>query len=80
MNNTGLTDTLNKLKEQRHRAASEVAGLDKAIAALQGLTGSNGSFRWAGVKRVLSVAARRKISMAQKARWAKYRQQKTSKS
>ena len=39
--------------------------LDAALKALTGITGSNGT------RPTLSAAARRKISLAQKARWAK---------
>ena len=58
---------LKELEQERSR-------LDQAIHVIGQLVGRNG----AGViarrpKRTLSVAARRKISLAQKARWAKAR-------
>jgi hypothetical protein len=68
-----VADTLRVLKSRRIQINKELTDLDRAIAALQGLTGSsapsNGSFK----KRTLSAAARRKISAAQKIRWAKVR-------
>jgi hypothetical protein len=49
------------------KAQGEVRRLDAALAALGNLTGRSP----AGKRRTLSTAARRKISLAQKARWAK---------
>jgi len=49
--------------------------IEAAIAALRGAAqGSRGA--GSGPKRVLSVAARRRIAAAQRARWAKYKAQK----
>jgi hypothetical protein len=59
---------LKELEQERSR-------LDQAIRAIGGLVGRNG----AGArnakrpKRTLSIAARRKIAAAQRARWAKVR-------
>ena len=63
-----LAGVLKELEQERSR-------LDQAIRAIGGLVGRNG----AGArnskrpKRTMSPAARRKISLAQKARWAKTR-------
>jgi hypothetical protein len=54
------------LKKEREGAQKVVQRIDAALAALGG-TSSNGSSR-----HTLSVAARRRISLAQKARWAKH--------
>ena len=51
------------LKKELERARKEVKRFGAALAAL-GSSNSNG-------RRTLSAAARRKISLAQKARWAK---------
>jgi len=51
------------LKKELERAQKEVQRFGAALAAL-GSSNSNG-------RRTLSAAARRKISLAQKARWAK---------
>lgn len=58
------------MKRDRAQHVREIAKLDAALAAL----GSNG----AGPRRgTMSVAARKKISIAQKKRWAKTKKQKT---
>ncbi len=67
---TDLGAVLAQLKTER-------AKLDKAITALSGVvraqSGGGGSR-----KRTLSVAARRKIAAAQRARWAKVRAKKAA--
>jgi hypothetical protein len=62
-----LTGVVQQLKKERAKAQGEVNRLDAALAALGNLTGRSP----AGKRRTLSAAARRKISLAQKARWAK---------
>jgi ABC-type transporter Mla subunit MlaD len=65
MNNLGAV--LQQLKQERSR-------LDKAITALSEVTGSgNASMEGNRPKRQLSVAARKRIAAAQRARWAKVR-------
>ena len=69
-----LTGTLSQLREQRRMAQRQVEKLDEAIAAIEGLVGKSattGTTR----KRVLSAAGRRRIALAQKARWAKFKAQ-----
>ena len=64
---TNLGAVLQQLKQERVR-------LDKAIAALSEVTGSaNASMGASQPKRQLSVAARKRIAAAQRARWAKVR-------
>jgi hypothetical protein len=58
-----LGDVLKQLEQERTK-------LDKAIAALSGVVGRK-SETGRGRKRTLSVAARKKIAAAQRARWAK---------
>jgi hypothetical protein len=77
---TNIAKALARLREERRDAQHQVQKLGEAIAALEKLTrgsgitaGSGGSQR---TKRVLSAAGRRRISLAQKARWAKLRQSK----
>jgi len=75
-----LSGTLKVLKGERAKIHSDLAKLDKAITVLEELSGTlmatpNGS----GHRRTLSVAARKKIAKAQKARWAKVRQQRAAK-
>jgi hypothetical protein len=76
---TNIAKALVRLREDRRDAQNQVQKLGEAIAVLEKLTrGStitmNGSPHRA--KRVLSAAGRRRISLAQKARWAKLRQAK----
>jgi len=70
-----LSGTLSQLRDQRRRVQHQVEKLDEAIAAIEGLVGKSGGNSAAPRKRVLSAAGRRRIAMAQKARWAKFKQQ-----
>lgn len=66
---TNLGAVVQQLKQERSR-------LDKAIAALSEVTGGttlNASTEGSRPKRQLSVAARKRIAAAQRARWAKVR-------
>jgi hypothetical protein len=60
-----LSVAVGLLKQEREQARKAVERIDVALAALEG-TNSNGSTR-----HTMSAAARRKISLAQKARWEK---------
>jgi hypothetical protein len=62
-------DILAQLKAARDKAAFELGRLEAAVSALSGI-GSN-SIRATRTHRKMSASARRKISLAQKARWAK---------
>jgi hypothetical protein len=55
-----------QLKREREHTQKQLQRIDEALAAL-GSVSSNGA------SRTLSAAARRKISLAQKARWAKHK-------
>jgi hypothetical protein len=71
-----LSRTLKALKQERVRVHQDLAKLDKAIAALEGLFGSDAAMPNGNTgKRTLSAAARRKIGKAQKLRWARLKQQ-----
>jgi len=75
-----LGGTLKALKGERARVSSELAKLDNAIAALQGLSGANGvTPNGQAGKRTMSAAGRRRIAKAQKLRWAKVKQQRAAK-
>jgi hypothetical protein len=75
---TNIAQAINRLREERRDAQNQVQKLGEAISVLEKLTRTSGSTMHATpinrVKRVLSAAGRRKISLAQKARWAKIRQ------
>jgi hypothetical protein len=78
---TNIAKAIDRLREERRDAQNQVQKLGEAISVLEKLTrGSSGSTNHAGAgqrtKRVLSAAGRRRISLAQKARWAKIRQSK----
>jgi hypothetical protein len=68
-----LAPLLVQLQTERKRMQAELQQLDNAIRALSGLNRRSGAAR---PQRILSVAARRRIAAAQRARWAKVRQQK----
>ncbi len=74
---TNIAKAIVRLREERRDAQNQVQKLGEAISVLEKLTRGAGATGHAGVaraKRVLSAAGRRRISLAQKARWAKIRQ------
>jgi peptidoglycan hydrolase CwlO-like protein len=72
-----LTNALQQLREEREQAQSQVEKLDSAISVLDDLVGRNGSRSQAAARgsRVVTAAARRRMAAAQRARWAKVRQE-----
>jgi hypothetical protein len=63
------------LRKRHHALMTELAKIEHLIDAFE-----KGAKRGAGLRRnTLSAAARRKISLAQKARWAKTRRAKAAK-
>src|SRR6266478_8026383 len=64
---TNLSGVVQQLKKAQAKAQEEVKRLGAALAALGNLTSRSPVRK----RRTLSTAARRKISLAQKARWAK---------
>jgi hypothetical protein len=63
-----LSGVVQQLKKAHAEAQGEVKRLGAALAALGSLTGGSPARQ----RRTLSATARRKISLAQKARWAKW--------
>lgn len=63
---TNLSAVIAQLNAERDRVHKEVQRIDAALAALDTVTTTNGT-------RTMSAAARRRIGLAQKARWAKKR-------
>jgi hypothetical protein len=63
------------LQGRRTQIQKELVKLDKAIAVLSELSGTNSTPSQNRERRTLSAAARRKIGKAQKVRWAKLKQQ-----
>jgi len=76
---SNLENALRELREKRSQAQIEIEKLDQVISGIESLNGTGHSHKApqltplvsAHGKRTMSAAARRKISMAQKARWAK---------
>jgi hypothetical protein len=62
-----LSGVVQQLRKAHAEAQGEVKRLGATLAALGNLTGRGPTLK----QRALSAAARRKISLAQKARWAK---------
>jgi len=75
MGNLELAGIVKMLQGERVQVQEELAKLDKAIAVLRELSGTNSTPIQNGKRRTLSAAARRKIGKAQKLRWAKLKQQ-----
>jgi hypothetical protein len=77
-----LAQVVKGLRAARRRAQKEVGRFEKAIAALGKLAGNHrrqAGRNETGKRRKLTAAARKRISQAQKARWAKLRQHKEAK-
>ena len=70
-----LDKVVKSLISEQKNLQSKLSQVEAAISALRGMS-QNGRSAGARPKRVLSVAARRRIAAAQRARWAKYKQQK----
>ena len=68
---TEIGAVLGQLKQERARVAAELRQLDQAVQALSKIAGVNRS-TGRRVKRTMSVAARRRIAVAQRARWTKF--------
>ena len=79
MANLELTGTVKVLEGHRAQVHKELVKLDKAIAVLRELSGTNSTPSPSGNGHTMSAAARREIAKAQKARWAKVRQAQKAK-
>jgi len=79
MGNIEIADVLKTLQGERVHIQKNLTRLDKAIAALREVSGTNSAPTQNGKRRTLSAAARRKIAKAQKARWAKLRAERKAK-
>lgn len=76
-----LGNVLAQLREERNRTEKELSSLDEAISALGKLAADHSAPARASkprARRKLSAAARKKISLAQKARWAKIKKRKAA--
>jgi hypothetical protein len=69
-----LSGALQQLRSERKQVQLQVEKLDQAISVIESLNGS-GTFGKANQPtRVISMASRRKMARAQKARWQKARE------
>ena len=69
-----LSGIVNRLKKERDRVEQQLSGLNDALEAFAGVY--RGTAKPGRKRRKMSVAARRKIAAAQRARWAKLRRAK----
>jgi hypothetical protein len=70
---SNLENALKELREKRSQAQIEIEKLDQIIAGIESLNGTGVMHKPATQSRVISAASRRKMALAQKARWAKVR-------
>jgi len=68
-----LTNVLQHLRAEWRQAQLVVKNLDKAISVIQSLHGSEPTGKASQPTRIISSGSRRKMALAQKARWAKVR-------
>ena len=66
-----LVNALQELRTERKQAQLHVEKLDQAISVIESLNGSGTSLDTNPPKRIISAASRRKMALAQKARWAR---------
>jgi hypothetical protein len=66
-----LTNALQQLRAEQREAQLHVKKLDQAISVIESLNGSGTSRNGNQPKRFISAASRRKMALAQKARWAR---------
>ena len=66
-----LENALQELRTERKQAQLHVEKLDQAISVIESLNGSGTSPDTNQPKRIISAASRRKMALAQKARWAR---------
>jgi hypothetical protein len=71
---SNLDNALRELREKRSHAQIEIEKLDQIISGIESLNGTGAAPSKTGQpKRIISAASRRKMALAQKARWASVR-------
>ena len=70
-----LESAIQQIREAREQAQSRVEKLDEAILVIESLNGTGTIGKTTKPKRFISAASRRKMALAQKARWASVRKQ-----
>src|ERR1700678_4643334 len=70
-----LDNALRELREKRRHAQTEIEKLDQLIFGIESLRGTEAVVpsKTTPQKRIISIASRRKMALAQKARWASIR-------
>ena len=69
-----LSGIMQQLKKERDRVEQQLSGLNAALVAFAGVY--RGTVKPGRKRHKMSVAARKKIAAAQRARWAKVRKSK----
>jgi hypothetical protein len=72
---SNLENALKELREKRSKARIEIEKLDQIVFGIESLNGSVALHKPSQPSRVISAASRRKMALAQKARWASVRKQ-----
>jgi hypothetical protein len=70
---SNLVAALEELRKEHKQAQTHVEKLEQAISVIESLNGSGTSPRINQPARKVSTASRRKMALAQQARWAKVR-------
>jgi hypothetical protein len=69
-----LGNALQELRKDRNATQSRLEKLNQIISGIESLNGT-GAAPGTATKRIISAASRRKMALAQKARWASVRKQ-----
>ena len=75
---SNLSNALQQLRERHKHALQEAEKLQSAISVIEELVGRNGlvtAHNGAQPGRIVSAASRKRMALAQKARWAKVKKQ-----
>jgi len=72
---SNLENALKELREKRSKARIEIEKLDQIISGIESLNGTAVLHQPTQPIRIVSAASRRKMALAQKARWASVRKQ-----
>jgi vacuolar-type H+-ATPase subunit B/Vma2 len=72
---SNLENALKELREKRSRAQIEIEKLDQIISGIESLNGTAALHNPSQPIRIVSAASRRKMALAQRARWANVRKQ-----
>jgi hypothetical protein len=72
---SNLENALKELREKRSKTRIEIEKLDQIISGIESLNGTAVLHQPTQPIRIVSAASRRKMALAQKARWASVRKQ-----